>query len=135
MRSQLSVVIAALLAAITWNLFTLWLGLPSSSSHALVGGLIGAAVIQNGWSVIQPAGLGKVLLALAISPPLGFLTGYLVTKVVLFLARGASPRINTLLQARTDSDFLRAGALTRDQRRPEGDGRYRLGTGLGRRHP
>ena len=95
---QLSVVIAALLAAITWNLFTLWLGLPSSSSHALVGGLIGAAVIQNGWSVIQPAGLGKVLLALAISPPLGFLTGYLVTKVVLFLARGATPSINTFFK-------------------------------------
>ena len=97
MRSDLSVVIAALIAAITWNLFTLGLGLPSSSSHALVGGLIGAAVIQSGWSVVQPAGLAKVLLALAISPPLGLLAGYLVTKVVLFL-RGATPSVNTFFK-------------------------------------
>ena len=95
---QISVVIAALIAAIVWNLFTLWLGLPSSSSHALVGGLIGAAVIQSGWSVVQPAGLAKVLLALAISPPLGLLAGYLVTKVVLFLVRGATPSINTFFK-------------------------------------
>jgi inorganic phosphate transporter, PiT family len=91
---SLSVVIAALIAAITWSLLTWWLGLPSSSSHALIGGLIGAAVIQDGWSVIQPAGLAKVLLSLALSPVIGLLAGYLVTKVVLFLARGASPRIN-----------------------------------------
>ena len=91
---SLSVVIAALLAAITWSLLTWWLGLPSSSSHALIGGLIGAAVIQSGWGVIQPAGLAKVLLSLALSPVIGLLAGYLVTKVVLFLARGASPRIN-----------------------------------------
>ena len=95
---DLSVVISALIAAITWNLITWWLGIPSSSSHALVGGLIGAAVIQSGWSVIQPAGLAKVLLALAISPPLGLLAGYLVTKVVLFLARGATPSVNTLFK-------------------------------------
>ena len=91
---SLSVVIAALIAAITWSLLTWWLGLPSSSSHALIGGLIGAAVIQDGWGVIQPAGLAKVLLSLALSPVIGLLAGYLVTKVVLFLARGASPRIN-----------------------------------------
>ena len=95
---QISVVIAALIAAIVWNLFTLWLGLPSSSSHALVGGLIGAAVIESGWSVVQPAGLAKVLLALAISPPLGLLAGYLVTKVVLFLVRGATPSVNTFFK-------------------------------------
>ena len=91
---SLSVVIAALLAAITWSLLTWWLGLPSSSSHALIGGLIGAAVVQSGWGVIQPAGLAKVLLALALSPVLGLLAGYFVTKVILFLVRGASPRIN-----------------------------------------
>ena len=91
---SLSVVIAALIAAITWSVLTWWLGLPSSSSHALIGGLIGAAVIQDGWGVIQPAGLAKVLLSLALSPVIGLLAGYLVTKVVLFLARGASPRIN-----------------------------------------
>jgi PiT family inorganic phosphate transporter len=91
---QLSVVVAALVAAIGWNLFTWWLGIPSSSSHALVGGLIGAAVIQGGFGVVRLAGLGKVLIALAISPPIGLAAGFLVTKLILFLARASSPRIN-----------------------------------------
>lgn len=91
---RLSVVIAALVAAIGWNVFTWWLGIPSSSSHALVGGLIGAAIIQSGFGVVRVAGLTKVLIALAISPPIGFLAGFLVTRLVLFLGRAASPRIN-----------------------------------------
>jgi PiT family inorganic phosphate transporter len=91
---KLSVTLAALMAAISWNLLTWWLGIPASSSHALVGGLVGAAIIENGWGVVKLAGLGKVLLALAISPPIGMLGGYLVMKLVLFLARGASPKIN-----------------------------------------
>jgi len=91
---RLSVVIAALIAAITWNVFTWWLGIPSSSSHALVGGLMGAAIIESGFEVVKLTGLGKVLLALAISPPAGLLTGFLVTKLILFLARASSPKIN-----------------------------------------
>jgi PiT family inorganic phosphate transporter len=91
---RLSVTVAALLAAIIWNLATWWLGIPSSSSHALVGGLIGAAVVESGWSVVNLTGLSKVILALAISPPIGMLGGYLTMKTVLFLARGASPKIN-----------------------------------------
>ncbi len=91
---RMAVVIAALIAAIAWNIFTWWLGIPSSSSHALVGGLIGAAVVESGFAVVKLTGLTKVLLALAISPPLGLLAGYLVTKIILFLARGASPKIN-----------------------------------------
>lgn len=90
----ISVTLAALLAAIVWNITTWWLGIPSSSSHALVGGLIGAAIVENGWAVVKLAGLGKVLLALLISPPLGFLAGYGMMKLVLFLARNAHPRIN-----------------------------------------
>jgi len=95
---KLSVILAALSAAIVWNIITWWLGIPSSSSHALVGGLIGAAVIENGWGVIKLAGLGKVFLALATSPLIGFVLGYLVMKLVLFLARGASPSINTFFK-------------------------------------
>jgi len=91
---KLSVTIAALVAAIAWNLMTWWLGIPSSSSHALVGGLIGAAVMEGGWSVVKLAGLGKVLVALALSPPIGLCAGYLVMKTVLFLARGVTPRLN-----------------------------------------
>ncbi len=90
----LPVVLAALLGAITWNLITWYVGMPSSSSHALVGGLLGAAIVADGLSVVHPAGLGKVLLALFISPPLGLLAGYLITRFVFFATRHATPRIN-----------------------------------------
>ncbi len=93
-RVELSIILAALVAAIIWSVFTWWMGLPSSSSHALVGGLVGAAVVEHGANVIKWAGLGKVLLALAISPPLGLIIGYLTMKLVLYLARGATPKIN-----------------------------------------
>jgi PiT family inorganic phosphate transporter len=90
----MDVTLAALAAAVIWNILTWWLGIPSSSSHALVGGLIGAAVVKNGFEVVRLAGLGKVLLALVISPPLGFLVGYGIMKLVLYLVRNAHPRIN-----------------------------------------
>ncbi len=95
---QISTVLAALVAAIAWNLATWWLGIPSSSSHALVGGLVGAALVESGIGVIKWAGLGKVIAALLISPPIGLLIGYLVMKLVLFLARGAPPSINTFFR-------------------------------------
>src|SRR5512142_1727493 len=95
---RMSVVLSALISAIVWNLITWWLGIPSSSSHALVGGLIGAGVVESGWGVVKLAGLGKVVLALAISPPIGLITGYLVMKLVLFLARGATPQINAVFK-------------------------------------
>ncbi|MBN1955759.1 MAG: inorganic phosphate transporter [Anaerolineae bacterium] len=92
------VVLAALLAASGWNVLTWLLGIPSSSSHALVGGLIGAAVLSQGWQAILLPGLLKVLLTLFISPLAGLLSGYLLMKVVLFLARGATPRINVFFK-------------------------------------
>jgi PiT family inorganic phosphate transporter len=92
------VVIAGVIAAILWNILTWWLGMPSSSSHALVGGLFGAAVIANGFEIIQIRGLTKVLLALFISPPLGMLAGYLFMRIVLFLVRNASPRVSTVFK-------------------------------------
>jgi len=95
---KLSVVLAALIASIVWNIITWWLGIPASSSHALVGGLVGAAVVENGWGVVRLAGLGKVVLALAISPLVGLIAGYLVMKTVLFMARGASPKINVFFK-------------------------------------
>ena len=69
-------VMAALIGAITWNLFTLILGLPTSSSHALIGGIIGAALAQSGWSAVKLSGLRAVLEALLLSPFLGFVLGY-----------------------------------------------------------
>ena len=94
----ISVILIALLSAIIWNLATWFFGIPSSSSHALIGGLVGAVSADSGLSTIQMAGLEKVLVALFLSPVLGLLIGYLFMKLVLFLARGASPRINWLFK-------------------------------------
>jgi len=92
------VIMAAALSAIVWNVITWWLGIPSSSSHALIGGLVGAVAVSFGLQDIQLTGLGKVLMALLISPLLGLTVGYVIMKLVLFLVRGASPRVSTLFK-------------------------------------
>jgi len=102
--NTMAVVLAALSAAIVWNLITWLLGIPSSSSHALVGGLVGATVVGYGVDGIQIHGLVKIVIALLLSPPLGLLVGYMLMKLVLFLCRGVSPRINGF--------FKRAQTLT-----------------------
>lgn len=94
----LDTVLAALMGAIVWNLVTWLLGIPSSSSHALVGGLVGAAVANGGFDAILLGGLGKVVLTLFVSPILGMLSGYVLLKITLFLARGATPRINVFFK-------------------------------------
>jgi PiT family inorganic phosphate transporter len=74
-----TVVLAALLGAITWNLITWWYGIPSSSSHALVGGLAGAVVAHAGVGAFKWSALGeKVLLPLVLSPLLGFVIAFAV---------------------------------------------------------
>jgi PiT family inorganic phosphate transporter len=93
-----AVIIAALLGAILWNLITWYFGWPSSTSHALIGGLIGAVVVAEGFDTINLAGLEKVLLALFLSPVLGLVFGYLAMKVIYLLARGATPSVNTLFK-------------------------------------
>jgi PiT family inorganic phosphate transporter len=94
----IGVILTALLSAIIWNLATWLVGIPSSSSHALIGGIVGAVGADAGLSTIKIAGLEKVLAALFLSPVLGLLIGYLFMKLVLFLARGASPKINWLFK-------------------------------------
>jgi len=89
---------AALLSAIIWNLITWWFGIPSSSSHALIGGFVGAALIGFGISAIQIDGLTKVLLALFLSPILGFIFGYIILTFILWIGRGFSPRINEVFR-------------------------------------
>lgn len=88
------VLIAALLAAIIWKYLTGRWGIPSSSSHSLIGGLVGAVVAANGLSALEWGGLSKIVIALAISPFLGLALGYGVMRLTLFLGRGATPRIN-----------------------------------------
>ena len=100
----IAVVLAMLAAAIAWNILTYLIGIPSSSSHALIGGLLGAAIVSNGVGVVLLGGLGKVIIALIGSPILGFIAGWLIMRLVLFLARGASPHINVF--------FKRAQILT-----------------------
>ncbi len=95
---NVEVVIAAVMAAVLWNLLTWLLGIPSSSSHALVGGLLGTAVIARGFGVVQMDGLIKVLVALLISPPLGLLVGFFFMHLVMFLASGATPKVNMLFK-------------------------------------
>lgn len=93
--SSTEVIGCGLAAAVTWNLATWWLGLPSSSGHALVGGLVGAALVQGGadavnWGGIEsgrPVGVLGTLIALAISPVLGGLTALLVIRALRRLAR------------------------------------------------
>ncbi len=95
---DMSVVIAALIAAVIWNLLTWYLGIPSSSSHALLGGLLGAATLSAGLSVVKLPGLAKILLALLVSPLAGLIVGFLVMRLTLWLVQGASPRINELFR-------------------------------------
>jgi len=90
----LNVIIAALLGAIIWNLVTWYFGLPGSSSHALIGGIVGAVLIGPGISAIKTGGLYKVLIALFVFPLFGFVVGFVITRLIYFLARGASPRVN-----------------------------------------
>jgi len=92
------VVLGATVGAIGWNLITWFFGIPSSSSHALVGGLLGAGLVAGGLQAIQAPGVQKALLALFVSPPLGLLAGFTLTRLTLFLARGATPRANLLFK-------------------------------------
>ncbi|MEK7440320.1 MAG: inorganic phosphate transporter [Chloroflexota bacterium] len=92
------VVLAGVLAAIIWNRITWWFALPSSSSHALVGGLMGAVILSGGFTAIHFDGLIKVLLALFLAPPLGFIAGFIILRLFFFIARDASPRINFMFR-------------------------------------
>ncbi|MCJ7583850.1 MAG: inorganic phosphate transporter [Anaerolineales bacterium] len=91
---NIQVLLAALASAIFWNLFTWYLGFPSSSSHALVGGFIGAVVIGAGWQAILLHGLEKILIALFISPIVGFVIGFIILRIILLLCWKATPRVN-----------------------------------------
>jgi PiT family inorganic phosphate transporter len=105
---SLPVVLATLIAAILWNLLTWYLGIPSSSSHALIGGLIGAVIMGAGLQSVQWRGLEKTLIALFTSPILGFLFGFILLRIVLLLSWNATPRINELFKK---SQFFTAVAL------------------------
>ena len=94
----ISVVLAAMLAAIIWNITTWFFGIPSSSSHALIGGIVGAVMLSGDWSLLRLDGILKILTALFISPVIGFIAGFFFMKLTLFLARSATPGINVFFK-------------------------------------
>ena len=114
----LTVILCGLIGAIAWNLFTWWRGIPSSSSHALVGGLAGAVVVSAGadhvvWGfgdLLQGhvTGVMKVLMALVLSPLIGFWVGYGLHKLMLGLLRRARPTLNHGLR---NAQYLTAAGL------------------------
>ena len=79
------VIMAGLFGAIAWDLITWYYGIPSSSSHALIGGLAGAAIINAGVSALIPAGIYKILLFLVLSPLLGLVMGFGIMVIVIWL--------------------------------------------------
>jgi PiT family inorganic phosphate transporter len=95
-----AVIFAGLVGAIGWNLTTWWLGLPTSSSHALIGGFAGAGVAKAGFSVLNAASLEKTALFIFLSPLLGLALGFLLMLANLWLFRKATP-------ARVDGLFRR----------------------------
>jgi PiT family inorganic phosphate transporter len=87
-----TVVLAALLGAIAWNLITWYWGIPSSSSHALIGGLIGAAVAASGFHSVQWGGvLQKVVLWMFLSPMIGFAVAFALMIALIWIVRDRAP--------------------------------------------
>ncbi len=94
------VVFGALIGAISWNLVTWWYGIPSSSSHALIGGIVGAAVAKAGASQLVIGGVLKTVAFIVVSPLLGFLLAGLMMVLVAWICRRKSP-------LRVDNGFRR----------------------------
>src|SRR6218665_3723464 len=85
------VVFGALIGAITWNIVTWWYGIPSSSSHALIGGICGAVIGKAGAGALIGSGVLKIVAFIFVSPLLGFVLGSLLMVVVAWLCRHTSP--------------------------------------------
>src|SRR5690606_20209313 len=91
----LLIVTAALIAAIAWNLITWWYGIPSSSSHALIGSLAGAVVSAAGFQGINASGFTTILKGLIFSPIIAFVIGFIVMKIIYFIFANFPPhRLN-----------------------------------------
>lgn len=85
------VIFGALMGAISWNLITWWKGIPSSSSHALIGGLVGAGVAHAGFGAVVWSGLNKTIVAIVLSPATGFVLALLLVLIVSWLFVRATP--------------------------------------------
>lgn len=99
-----AVVLGALIGAIFWNLLTWYYGIPSSSSHALIGGVIGAVVTGQGFSGLKIAGVQKIIAILIVSPLIGLAVGYFIMTALWWLSRRQTP-------AKVNQRFLRLQVL------------------------
>ena len=79
------IIVAALIGAIVWNLFTWWIAMPSSSSHALVGGIIGAVLVSTGAIGLNFWGIGKIVLSLILSPIIAIVVGFIIMNIFYLL--------------------------------------------------
>ncbi len=89
---------AAMAAALLWTIFAWLIGIPSSSSHALVGGILGASILAQGLKSVLLGGLLKVILALLLAPVLGIGVSALIMHLILSACRNTTPRVNSLFQ-------------------------------------
>jgi PiT family inorganic phosphate transporter len=90
------IIMAAMIGAIFWNLLTWWYGIPSSSSHALVGGVIGAVVMSKGVEALKAEGILKIIASLIFSPIIAMVTGFLIMGILFLIVGHMSPiRINS----------------------------------------
>src|SRR6266536_2811967 len=87
-----AVVFTGLVGAIAWNLTTWWLGLPTSSSHALIGGFVGAGVAKAGWSVVNGPSLEKTVVFIVLSPALGMALAFVLMLALMWAFRRTAPR-------------------------------------------
>ena len=85
------IIIAAMIGAIAWNLLTWWMGIPSSSSHALVGGVVGAVLVAKGVEALKIGGILKIVAALICSPLVAMLTGLLIMSFLFLIFGNMAP--------------------------------------------
>jgi inorganic phosphate transporter, PiT family len=99
------VILAGLIGAIVWDLLTWWWGLPTSSSHALIGGFAGAAVVKSGFGALIAPGLIKIGIFMVVAPLIGFVVGFLMMLLTVWVFRKATP-------GRVDRIFRRGQLLS-----------------------
>ena len=91
LQINLVVILAGVVAAILWNLLTWWLGIPSSSSHTLIGGFAGAAIAHGGISVVNLQVIGKVAAFIVLAPIIGMIMAYIITVIIMYIFQRATP--------------------------------------------
>ncbi len=108
---SIGVIFAGLVGAIAWNMLTWYLGLPSSSSHALVGGIVGAAVAKSGFGAVVASGLSRIGVFIVLAPLIGLALGFVVMLLVLQFSRTAH-NVDRLNRGFRKMQLVSAGAYS-----------------------